>query len=184
MIHVETAVQNLCGWSCFISGSQTRHTRVRSMSRLRRLSDSLAARDDGQSVRWASSQDVHRHKLQVSDSNLHFALRCVLCRSCDGQWRGSGSSDRNFCPGIPPPLTHPSGNRRPARVRKAFLILVRLVVGQTTGKAKTMLHTGSLLFAAGFLTCAMVVASAIVWSFSDNRVTDGEFAQGDARRTA
>jgi hypothetical protein len=47
-----------------------------------------------------------------------------------------------------------------------------------------MLHTGSLLFAAGFLTCAMIVASAIVWSFSDNRVSDGEFAQGDARRMA
>jgi hypothetical protein len=47
-----------------------------------------------------------------------------------------------------------------------------------------MLHTGSLLFAAGFLTCAMVVASAIVWSFSDSRVTNGEFAQGDARRMA
>ncbi|MBR0822066.1 hypothetical protein [Bradyrhizobium liaoningense] len=47
-----------------------------------------------------------------------------------------------------------------------------------------MLHTGSLLFAAGFLTCALVVASAIAWSFSDNRVTDGEFAQDDARRIA
>ncbi len=47
-----------------------------------------------------------------------------------------------------------------------------------------MLQTGSLLFAAGFLTCAMMVATAIAWSFSDNRVTDGEFAQGDARRMA
>jgi hypothetical protein len=47
-----------------------------------------------------------------------------------------------------------------------------------------MLHTGSLLFAAGFLTCAVVIASAIAWSFSDNRVTDGEFARGDARRMA
>jgi hypothetical protein len=46
-----------------------------------------------------------------------------------------------------------------------------------------MLQTGSLLFAAGFLTCAMVVVSAIAWSFSDNRVT-GEFAQNDARRMA
>ena len=47
-----------------------------------------------------------------------------------------------------------------------------------------MLHTRSLLFAAGFLTCAMIVASAIAWSFSDKRVNDGEFAQGDARRLA
>ncbi|MBR0735259.1 hypothetical protein JQ636_26185 [Bradyrhizobium japonicum] len=47
-----------------------------------------------------------------------------------------------------------------------------------------MLHTGPLLFAAGFLTCAMIVASAIAWSFSDNRVNDGEFAQGDVRRLA
>ncbi|MHC2621758.1 hypothetical protein ACVIW2_003790 [Bradyrhizobium huanghuaihaiense] len=47
-----------------------------------------------------------------------------------------------------------------------------------------MLQTGSLLFAAGFLTCAMIVASAIGWSFSDNRVTDGEFAQEDGRRMA
>ncbi|MBR0842787.1 MULTISPECIES: hypothetical protein [Bradyrhizobium] len=47
-----------------------------------------------------------------------------------------------------------------------------------------MLQTGSLLFAAGFLTCAAIVASAIAWSFSDNRVTDGEFAPGDVRRTA
>jgi hypothetical protein len=30
----------------------------------------------------------------------------------------------------------------------------------------------------------MIVASAIAWSFSDNRVTDGEFARGDARRMA
>ncbi|WP_167561111.1 hypothetical protein [Bradyrhizobium sp. AS23.2] len=47
-----------------------------------------------------------------------------------------------------------------------------------------MLQTGPLLFAGGFLSCAMIVASAIAWSFSDNRVTDGEFAQRDARRTA
>ncbi|MGX1325072.1 hypothetical protein AB7M17_008525 [Bradyrhizobium sp. USDA 377] len=47
-----------------------------------------------------------------------------------------------------------------------------------------MLQTGSLLFAAGFLTCAMMVASAIAWSFSDNRVTDGEFARQDGRRMA
>lgn len=47
-----------------------------------------------------------------------------------------------------------------------------------------MLHTGSLLFAVSFLTCAMVVMFAIAWSFSDNRVNDGEFAQGDARRMA
>ncbi|WP_168195634.1 hypothetical protein [Bradyrhizobium sp. NAS80.1] len=47
-----------------------------------------------------------------------------------------------------------------------------------------MLQTGSLLFAAGFLTCAMMVATAIAWSFSDNRVTDGEFVQGDSRRMA
>lgn len=48
-----------------------------------------------------------------------------------------------------------------------------------------MLQTGSLLFAAGFLTCAMIVVSAIAWSFSDNRVTtDGGFAQEDGRRMA
>ncbi|MBB4372557.1 hypothetical protein GGD63_005365 [Bradyrhizobium sp. cir1] len=47
-----------------------------------------------------------------------------------------------------------------------------------------MLQTGSLLFAAGFLTCAMMVLSAIAWSFSDNRVTDGAFAREDARRMA
>jgi hypothetical protein len=58
------------------------------------------------------------------------------------------------------------------------------VVGQQKGKAKTMLHTGSLLFAAGFLICAMAVMFAIAWSFSDNRVTDGDFAQDDARRMA
>lgn len=44
-----------------------------------------------------------------------------------------------------------------------------------------MLHTGPLLFAAGFLICAMAVMFAIAWSFSDNRVTDGDFAQDDAR---
>ncbi|MBR0711523.1 MULTISPECIES: hypothetical protein [Bradyrhizobium] len=47
-----------------------------------------------------------------------------------------------------------------------------------------MLQTGSLLFAAGFLTCAMMVASAIAWSFSDSRVTGREFAREDARRMA
>ncbi|MCK1384523.1 hypothetical protein [Bradyrhizobium sp. 21] len=47
-----------------------------------------------------------------------------------------------------------------------------------------MLHTGSLLFAAGFLVCAMVVMFAVAWSFSDNRVTDGDFTQDDPRRMA
>jgi hypothetical protein len=41
-----------------------------------------------------------------------------------------------------------------------------------------------VLFAAGFLICAMVVMFAIAWSFSDNRVIDAEFAQDDARRLA
>ncbi|MET4389282.1 hypothetical protein ABIB73_005051 [Bradyrhizobium sp. F1.4.3] len=47
-----------------------------------------------------------------------------------------------------------------------------------------MLQIGSLLFAAGFLTCAIMVASAVAWSFSDNRVTDLELRSGDARPLA
>lgn len=47
-----------------------------------------------------------------------------------------------------------------------------------------MLHTGSLLFAAGFLACAMIVMFAIAWSFSDKRVIDTEFAPDEARRLA
>lgn len=47
-----------------------------------------------------------------------------------------------------------------------------------------MLHTGSLLFAAGFLSCAMIVASAIAWSFSDHRVIDAELTHGDVSRVA
>lgn len=43
-----------------------------------------------------------------------------------------------------------------------------------------MLQTGSLLFAAGFLVCAMVVMFAIAWSFSDKRVIGAEFASDDA----
>ena len=41
-----------------------------------------------------------------------------------------------------------------------------------------MLQTG--LFAAGFLTCAMVVMFAIAWSFSDQRVIDADLRPGDA----
>ncbi|WP_456624319.1 MULTISPECIES: hypothetical protein [unclassified Bradyrhizobium] len=47
-----------------------------------------------------------------------------------------------------------------------------------------MLQTGSLLFAAGFLTCAIIAASAVAWSFSDHRVIDAELTPGDARRMA
>lgn len=46
------------------------------------------------------------------------------------------------------------------------------------------LQIGSLLFAAGFFTCAMAVATAIMWSFSDKRVLDAGFVRRDARRMA
>lgn len=47
-----------------------------------------------------------------------------------------------------------------------------------------MLQTGSLLFAAGFLICAMVVMFAIAWSFSDKRVIDAGLAPDKDRRLA
>ena len=47
-----------------------------------------------------------------------------------------------------------------------------------------MLQTGSLLFAAGFLLCAMLVMFTIAWAFSDKRVFDAELAPVKARRLA
>jgi len=47
-----------------------------------------------------------------------------------------------------------------------------------------MLQTGSLLFAAGFLLCAMVAMFLVAWSFSDRRVIDVELASLEARRLA
>ena len=47
-----------------------------------------------------------------------------------------------------------------------------------------MLQSASLLFAAGFLVCAMVGMFAIAWSFSDKRVVNAEFGPDEARRLA